>query len=229
MSSRRYDSRCSSVQSSGIGVIEKNAFWPLSSGPGELSIAPPKARRKTGVQRISSGSSARPMRSLLRAERLDPGVLRAAEVEQVVRLGMLRGDRVEHAPDERALVVGQRLVAGHQVGHSSRASRTISARTAAYSRSAAARIRSGVSVVRAHRVAHLRPRTARRPSRPSPSLAGRTTSRRCVSNAASAASRGRRPPRSSRGCQRGDGRVAGALLGRAAARRRSARRSPAAA
>ena len=33
----------------------------------------------------------------------------------------------------------------HQVGHSSPASRTISARTAAYSRSAAARIRSGVS------------------------------------------------------------------------------------
>ena len=47
---------------------------------------------------------------------------------------------------QRAVVVGERPVAGHQAGHSSRASRTISARTAAYSRSAAARIRSGVSV-----------------------------------------------------------------------------------
>ena len=63
LSSRRFDSRCSSLQSSGIGVIAKNAFWPLSSGPGELSIAPPKARRKIGVHWISSGSSARPIRS----------------------------------------------------------------------------------------------------------------------------------------------------------------------
>ena len=41
------------------------------------------------------------MRSRLAAERLDPGVLGAAEVEQVVGLRVLGGDGVEHAADER--------------------------------------------------------------------------------------------------------------------------------
>ena len=120
MSSRRFDSRCSSDQSSGIGVIAKNAFWPLSSGPGDDSIAPPNARRKTGVQRISSGSSARPMTIALAAEGLDPGVLRTAEVEEVVGRGCSRGDGIEDAADERRLVVGSAARPAHHAGHSSR-------------------------------------------------------------------------------------------------------------
>ncbi len=59
--SRRYDSASSAGQSAGGGVIEKNVFWPTSSGPGESSIAPPNERMNSGVQSISSGSSTRVM------------------------------------------------------------------------------------------------------------------------------------------------------------------------
>ena len=142
-------------QSSGIGVIAKNAFWPLSSGPGDDSIAPPNERRKTGVQLDLERLVGEADEVALAAERLDPGVLLAAEVEQVVGLRVLGGDGVEDAADERLLVV--RAAAA-------RAARSARARARAgpsrpgprtYSRSAAARIRSGVSVVGAHRVAHL--------------------------------------------------------------------------
>ena len=48
---------------------------------------------------------------VLGAERLDPGVLGAAEVEQVVGLRVLQRDRVEDAADEAALVVRDRPAA----------------------------------------------------------------------------------------------------------------------
>ena len=110
LSSRRFDSRCSSDQSSGIGVIAKNAFWPLSSGPGDDSIAPPNERRKTGVHWMIERIVGQPDQVALATERLDPGVLSTAEVEQVVRLRVLGGDRVEDAAHERLLIVGQRLI-----------------------------------------------------------------------------------------------------------------------
>ena len=157
MSSRRYDSRCSAVQSSGIGVIAKNAFWPLSSGPGDDSIAPPKARRKTGVQLDLERLVGEADQVALAAERLDPGGLLAAEVEQVVGLRVLGGDR-RRGRRGRARrsssgsgpvgAPGRPQVAG-QADHLG-ADR---ARTRARPRR---RIRSGVSVVGAHRVAHLR-------------------------------------------------------------------------
>ena len=66
--------------------MQKNDFSFRSSGPGESSIAPPYARRKTGVQRISSGSSARPMTSWSRQNASIRRDLRAAALEELVRL-----------------------------------------------------------------------------------------------------------------------------------------------
>ena len=63
-----------------------------------------------------------------------------------------------------------------QVGQRSRASRTISERIAVYSRSAASRIRSGVSVSERIVCRILRANRSVRPRRPSPSLVGRTSS-----------------------------------------------------
>ena len=137
-------------------MIAKNAFWPLSSGPGEESIAPAERaqedRRPADLERLVGQAD----EVALDAERLDPGVLRAAEVEQVVRLGMLGGDGVEHAADERARRRRDAGSPGHQAGHRSRASRTISARTARV-----LALRLGQDPLRgqrlgAHRVAHLR-------------------------------------------------------------------------
>ena len=124
---------------------------------------------------------------------------------------MVGRDGVEDAPDERAVVVGGRADPAPTTGHRSRARRTISARTAAYSRSAAAMIRSGVRssdriVWRIFRAKSSGPRRA------SPSLAGRTTSRRWASNAAIGG-----PGRLGGGLQArrdgGDGRVLGVGLG----------------
>ena len=98
---------------------------------------------------------------------------------------MLGGDRVEDAADERCRRRRASGCSGHQAGHSSRASRTISARTAPNSRSAPARIRSGVSV--SERIVwRIFAANRSAPRRPSPSLAGRTTSRRWASKAARA-------------------------------------------
>ena len=77
-------------------------------------------------------------------------------------------------------------VSARQTGQSSPARRTISARIATYSRSAAAMIRSGVSVSD-RMVWRIFSAKSAAPRRPSPSLAGRTTSRRWVSKAATAA------------------------------------------
>ena len=92
------------------------------------------------------------------------------------------------------------------------ASRTISARTAAYSRSAAARIRSGVSAVGPHRVAHLpREEVARRAGPRRRSRAGR---RRAGAPRTRRAPAARRPAAAcSRGVDRGDRRVVGGAVG----------------
>ena len=128
----------------------------------------------------------------LAAERLDPGVLRAAEVEQRPRPSDAprRRRRARHgrsAPSSS----GTGPLRDTRSATASVASRTSSPRTATYSRSASARIRSGVSV--SERIVwRILAANSSRPRRPSPSLAGRTTSRRWASNAASAASRPRR-------------------------------------
>ena len=109
-----------------------------------MSIAPPKARRKTGVQRMSIGSSTRPMRS----RSVQNASIRAFSARQKssssagpdARPRWRRGRRGRARPRRPGPARRAR-----QTGHRSRASRTISARTAANSRSAAARIRSGVN------------------------------------------------------------------------------------
>ena len=161
------------------GVIAKNAFWPLSSGPGEIEHRAAEGaqedRRPADVERLVGEAdevvfrgrtprSARSPRGRSRAARPAPGA---------------RGDGVEDAADDGRLVVAGTVVAGRQAGQSSRASRTSSARTASNSRSAAARIRSGVSVSERIVWRILRAKSSA-PRRPSPSLAGRTTSRRCA-------------------------------------------------
>jgi hypothetical protein len=76
-------------------------------------------------------------------------------------------------------------VSAHQVGQSSRAIRIISARTLLYSCSARDLIRAGLSSVE-RRVWTIFAANSAGPIRPSPSEAGRTTSRRWASNASSA-------------------------------------------
>ena len=109
--SRSIDSTCSSVHDSGGGVMAKKLSRPLSSGPGGMSIAPPKARRNGGVQMIWSGSSGEADEVALADERQDALVLGAAEVEQLIGLRMVGADGVEHSAGERVGVVGHRLVA----------------------------------------------------------------------------------------------------------------------
>ena len=221
LSSRRYDSRCSSVQSSGIGVIEKNAFWPLSSGPGELSIAPPNARRKTGVQRISSGSSARPIRSRSRQNASIRAISARQKSSSSSAARVLGGDRVEDAADERRrrrrASGGRRAPRRPQLagepdhlgpdGHVVALGRPRG--------SAPASAPSSASCGASSR------RTARGRAGPRPRSPGRTTSRRCASNAASAARAVSAAAREARQ-HGGDRGSSGGGLGRARARRRSA-------
>ena len=154
LSSRRFDSRCSSVQSSGIGVIAKKAFWPRSSGPGDESIAPPNARRKTGVQRISSGSSARPTRSRSRQN----ASIRAFSSRQKSSRSSAFGcfaamaSRTPRTSAPSSAGIGS---PGRQSGHRSPAIRIISVRTAWYSRSARGQDPLRGQRLGAHRVAHL--------------------------------------------------------------------------
>ena len=110
LSSRRFDSLRSADQSSGIGVIAKNVGRPRSSGPGAMSIAPPDERRNFGVHWISSGSSARPMRSRSRQNASISAFSWQAEVEEHVGGRVFRGDGVEDATHEGAVVVGTRPV-----------------------------------------------------------------------------------------------------------------------
>ena len=164
--------------------MAKKAFCPLSSGPGDESIAPPNARRKTGVHWMTSGSSVSPTRS----RSAQNASIRAFSARQKSRRSSAAGCSAATASStprtSRSSVTGIGS-SGRQTGHRSRASRTSSARTVTYSRSASARIRSGVRssdrivwrILAANNV---------RPIRPSPSLAGSTTSRRCASKAASA-------------------------------------------
>ena len=90
-------------------MIAKNAFWPLSSGPaGDQHRATERAqedRRPLDLERLVG----EPDEVALRAERLDPGVLGPTEVEQVLSPGVLRGDGIEDATDERVVVGRDRL------------------------------------------------------------------------------------------------------------------------
>ena len=109
----------------------------------------------TGVQMIDSGSSARLMTLVLAAELLDAR-RPPRDTSRAGRraAGGLARDGVEHAPDERRLAVvvarldiGQRLVRDPVV-HSSRARRSISARTARWSCQARSSSSSGVKSLR---------------------------------------------------------------------------------
>ena len=230
MSSRRYDSPALGGQSSGIGVIAKNDLLALvERARARSSIAPPNARRKTGVQRMSSGSSARPMRSCSRQN----ASIRAFSARQ-------KSSRSSRRPGARAAIAsstprtrrasssgraagrpapGRPQVAG-EPDHLGPDGRELAIRPA--------RMRSGVSVSERIVWRILRANSSG-PSRASPSLAGRTTSRRCVSKAAERGRRRRRRP------SRGAGRTAATAASSAASsacgqrRRRSAPRCPAAA
>ena len=189
-----------------------------------MSIAPPNARRKTGVQRISSGSSARPMRSRSRQN----ASIRAFSARQ-------KSSRSSAAGCSAAM-----------------ASRT--PRTSAGSSSAASRSRAPCRPQLAREPDHLGAhglvfalgagqdpfrrqcrrsascgassrRTARRRGGPRPRSPGRTTSRRWRLRSASSAARAVAAAAVEPRRQRGDGRIAVARRPRPRrARRRSARR-----
>ena len=76
-------------------MIEKIAFWPRSSGPGELEHRPAERaqedRRPADLERLVGEAD----EVALAAERLDPAQLGAAEVEELVGGRVLDGDRVE--------------------------------------------------------------------------------------------------------------------------------------
>ena len=85
-----------------------------------------EGRRPADVERFVC----QPDQVALAAERLDPLELLAAEVEQLLGRRVVGGDRVEDAAHQALLVGGRFGSSGNQVGHSSVAIRTISARTA---------------------------------------------------------------------------------------------------
>ena len=106
----------------------------------------------------------------LGAEGLDPSVLRAAEIEQVVRLRMLERDGIQHAADEDALVVRHRLPGAPRrpeiarQAHHLRTDRAVLAFRAGHDPFRRERLR-------AHRVTHLGREQV--PPKPALALAGR--------------------------------------------------------
>ena len=187
-------------------MIAKNVVWPLSSGPGRdehrAAEGAQEDRRPADVERLVGQAD----EVALRAEGLDPGVLGAAEIEQVVGSRVLRRDRVEHAADEAA-VVGGRGSSGRATSATGRGESDHLAADGRELPSAAARIRSGVSA--SERIVwRIFRANSSRPRRPSPSLAGRTTSARCATEPSERRAGDRRCGGESRP-QLGDGRVVG--------------------
>ena len=64
--SRRNESTCFCVQSSGIGEIAKKVSRPLSSGPGESQYATATPRWNSGIRITLTGASGRVTRSFSR-------------------------------------------------------------------------------------------------------------------------------------------------------------------
>ncbi len=96
---------------SGGGVMAKKLSSPLSSGPGGMSIAPPKARRNGGVQMIWSGSSGRPIRSRSRTNARMRSCSARQKSSSSSAFGWSTPDGVENATGELVRVVRHRLVA----------------------------------------------------------------------------------------------------------------------
>ena len=94
---------------------------------------------------MSIGSSARPMRSASRQNASIRSFSARQNVEQGVRLGVVGGDRVEHATHQCVVVVRHGFARPPRRPGRPREP-AISARTATNSRSASARMCSGVSV-----------------------------------------------------------------------------------
>ena len=210
LSSRRYDSRCSSRPVVGHRGDREERLLALveRSGRREHRAAEraQERRRPADVERLVGHAD----QVAFRAERLDPGGLRATPVEEVVGRRVLGGDRVEDAADQRALVVGARPVAGTRsatlAGQPDHLGPDRDVLPLGRGQDPLGRQASDRIVWRIFRAKRSRP------SRASPSLAGRTTSRRCVSNAASAA-RATSAAARSRGRHRGHRRIVRGRLG----------------
>ena len=111
-------------------MIEKNDFWPWSSGPGESSIAPPNERRNSGVQSMTSGSSTSPMTSRSRQN----ASTRASSSRHHETSSSAAGCSFEISSRTPRTSTPSSAGAGSPGSHRgqiSRAIRTISARTAA--------------------------------------------------------------------------------------------------
>ena len=141
-------------------MIAKNAFWPLSSGPGRrqhrATERAEEDRRPADLERVVGEAD----EVALPAEGLDPGVLGSAEIEEVVGLGVLGRHGIEDAADERRFVVGSVMVGAPCRPELAREPDHLGAHGLVFALGAGQDPFRG-QFVGAHRVAHLRRRKGR--------------------------------------------------------------------